>query len=149
MVSPISIIIAERSTTFTATLVISGIVVVLGILILLIFLMFLFGVIVPKLDKGSKQRAEKKAAKKAAKASDKSIGADKMIKQTVPVQSTPAPAPAPAVEAGISGEVVAAIAAAVTAYEGKGVVIRSIKKKNVGSRNPWAAAAVADNTRPF
>ena len=149
VVSPISMIIADKSATFTATLVISGIVVVLGILILLIFVMFLFGVIVPKFDKKSKQRAERKASKKAAKVSDKNNGGNEMVKQTNPVQIIPAPAPAPVVEAGVSGEVVAAIAAAVTAYEGTGVVIRSIKRKNVGSRNPWAQAAIADNTRPF
>ena len=61
----------------------------------------------------------------------------------------PVPAPAPAVEPGISNEVVAAIAAAVVATEGPGTVVRSIKKKNVSGRNPWAAAATADNTRPF
>lgn len=149
MVSPISMIIADKSATFTATLVISGIVVVLGILILLIFIMFLFGVIVPKFDKKGKRRAEKKASKKAVKTIDKNNGGNEMIKQTDPVQIIPAPAPAPVVEAGVSEEIVAVIAAAVTEYEGTGVVIRSIKRKNVGSRNPWAQAAIADNTRPF
>ncbi|MCH5321031.1 MAG: OadG family protein [Eubacterium sp.] len=146
MVSPISMMIADTSATFTATLVISGIVVVLGILILLIFVMLLFGVIVPKIEQLGKKRADKKAAKKAAKA-----GNNNETVKPAPVQSfgKPAPTPAPVVEQGISGEVVAAIAAAVTAYEGKDVVIRSIKKKNVGGRNPWAAAAVNDNTRPF
>lgn len=145
--SPISMIIADTSATFTATLVISGIVVVLGILILLIFVMLLFGVIVPKIEQFGKKRADKKAAKKAAKAGNKNNDTVK----PAPVRSfgKPTPTPAPVVEQGISGEVVAAIAAAVTAYEGKDVVIRSIKKKNVSGRNPWAAAAVNDNTRPF
>lgn len=63
-----------------------------------------------------------------------------------------ASAPAPQVEAGISGEVVAAIAAAVAVSEGKGAVVKSIRRVNVVNvrgRNPWANAAVYDNTRPF
>lgn len=65
------------------------------------------------------------------------------------VENTVAPAPLPVVEQGISGEVVAAITAAIVASEGTGVVVRSIKKKNVAGRNPWAQAANIDNTRPF
>ena len=63
-----------------------------------------------------------------------------------------ASAPAPQVEAGISGEVVAAIAAAVAVSEGEGAVVKSIRRVNVVNvrgRNPWANAAVYDNTRPF
>ena len=75
-------------------------------------------------------------------------------------RACPAPAPkavasnanAPQVEAGISGEVVAAIAAAIAVSEGEGAVVKSIRKVNVVNvkgRNPWANAAVYDNTRPF
>ena len=65
---------------------------------------------------------------------------------------TPASAPAPVVEDGIPQEVVAAISAAVYAMDGGAGVVRSITKKTgspITTRNPWAQAAVADNTRPF
>ena len=110
-------IVADRSATFTSTVVIAGIVIVLGILVLLIFVFKAFGAIV--------HGAETKAA--------------------------PAP-PAPVVESGIPGEVVAVIAAAVAASEGPGAVVQSVRRVRpnpVGVRNPWAAAAVAENTRPF
>jgi hypothetical protein len=61
----------------------------------------------------------------------------------------------PVVEQGISGEVVAAISAAVYEIEGSGAKIasitpvRSTKKNPITGRNPWANAAVIDNTRPF
>lgn len=139
VVSPILMLTADTSVTFTTTVVIAGITIVLGVLLLLILVFYLFGFIVQKLESMSKARAEKKASKAQADA-------------PTPVQA-PAPikpsAPAMKVEQGISGEVVAAIAAAVVASEGPQAVIRSIKKKNVGGRNPWAQAANIDNTKPF
>lgn len=139
MVSPILMLTADTSITFTATVVIAGITIVLGVLLLLILVFYLFGFIVQNIEGISKARAQKKASKAQADA-------------PTPVQA-PAPikpsAPAPKIEQGISGEVVAAIAAAVVASEGPQAVIRSIKKKNVGGRNPWAQAANIDNTKPF
>ena len=87
-------------------------------------------------------------------------GKTKKITKSEHKLPTPAPAPkavasnanAPQVEAGISGEVVAAIAAAIAVSEGEGAVVNSIRKVNVVNvkgRNPWANAAVYDNTRPF
>ena len=73
-------------------------------------------------------------------------------KLPTPAPAKKASAPAPQVEAGISGEVVAAIAAAVAVSEGEGAVVKSIRRVNVVNvrgRNPWANAAVYDNTRPF
>ena len=68
-------------------------------------------------------------------------------KTTVAVQK---PAAAVAADHGVSEEVVAAITAAIAASEGSSnFVIRSVKRKEAGSRNPWARAAVADNTRAF
>lgn len=159
VVSPILLLTADSSGTFTATVVIAGIVIVVGMLLLLILIFNLFGKFVPVLERMSnavnaKMSAwktgikAKRAAKKAAKK-----GESPEIAEPAPVLSTPpipaTPAPAPIVEQGISDEVVAAIAAAVAATEGSGAVVRSIKKKNVGGRNPWSAAATADNTRPF
>lgn len=159
VVSPILMLTADNSTTFTATVVIAGIVIVVGMLLLLILIFNLFGKFVPVLERVSNSvnakmsawRAEvkeKRVSKKAAKKGESTESAE-----PAPVLSTPPipakPAPAPVVEQGISDEVVAAIAAAVAATQGSGAVVRSIKKKNVGGRNPWSAAATADNTRPF
>lgn len=166
VVSSISMLItADRSALFTTTLVISGITVVVGVLLLLIFIFKLFGKIVPKIEVRSKkreaaraarkaERKKKRAAKKAAKmAAKQGVAPDEITQTDAPKIQTPVPvAPAPAVpyvEPGISGEVVAAIAAAVAVTEGGNAVIRSVKRKNVGGRNPWAHAANIDNTRPF
>lgn len=152
VVSPI-LLLTREETMFTATVVIAGISIVLGVLFLLILIFDLFGKIVPMIEKLSKSREQKKTEKKAKKQAEK-IGAKASkteVKPTpppVPLKA-PTPAPAPAVQQGISQEVVAAITAAVAATEGNGAVIRSIKKKNVGGRNPWSAAATIDNTRPF
>ena len=59
-----------------------------------------------------------------------------------------APAPAPAVQAGIPGEVVAAISAAVTAASDTPVAVRSITKAPA-RRNGWALAGVYSYTEPF
>lgn len=124
--------------TYTITVVVAGVLIVVGMLILLIFIFKAFGAIVSATEKSAKKRKEKK---------------NETSKAEAPVV-TPAPAsvaaPAPVVENGISGEVVAAISAAIAVSEGGNpVVIRSIRKKSVSGRNPWASAAVADNTRPF
>ncbi|MCM1113912.1 MAG: OadG family protein [Clostridium sp.] len=155
MVSPILMLIADTSVTFTATVVIAGITIVVGVLLLLILVFQIFGIIAPKIEKSTKAREEKRAAKKAAKKAaklamkknEKADAADNGV--SAKAVSTPSPSPAPVVEQGISGEVVAAITAAIVASEGTGVTVRSIKKKKVSGRNPWAQAANIDNTRPF
>ena len=144
-----------------ATVVIAGICIVLGVLIVLIFVFNGFGKLVSSMEASAKKRAAKKAAKKAAKEAakeaSKEAGKEVKITQVIapnimaapPVAKAPV-APAPVVEEGISGEVVAAITAAIAAQEGNNqFVIRSVQKKDVGSRNPWARAAVTDNTRAF
>lgn len=156
--SPILMLTADTSGVFTATVVIAGISIVVGVLILLIFIFNIFGKLVPIIERKSNAAAERAAARKAArkarraakKAAKKGEAPEKSnppaVQNSVPV---PKASPAPIVEQGISGEVVAAIAAAVSATEGSGAVVRSIKKKKVSGRNPWSAAATADNTRPF
>lgn len=150
--SPILLMTPDTHATFTSTVVIAGITIVIGVLLLLIFVFDLFGKIVPKIEKRTVAREQAKAEKKAAKKNkanaskaEKAVSAPKNT--AMPVM--PKSAPAPIVEPGISGEVVAAIAAAIAMTEGAGAVVRSIKKKNVGSRNPWAQAAKIENTRPF
>lgn len=73
--------------------------------------------------------------------------------------STPTPAPtvsavpaAPAVTDGVPDEVVAVIAAAVAAMSSEGTqyTIRRIRPAAAhGTRPVWAAAGIAENTRPF
>lgn len=73
---------------------------------------------------------------------------------------TPPPAPSKAAPAaqGISGEIVAAISAAVYMMEGENAVVTSIApaapvraqvQNPITRRNPWAFAAITENTRPF
>lgn len=157
--SPILLLTADRSPVFTATVVISGILIVVGVLFLLIGVFNLFGKIVPMIEKRTRAREEKSKARKAERAAkrlEKKAARNGnaalepvMSKTSEQVMLKSAPKPAPVVEQGISGEVVAAITAAIVATEGQGAVIRSIKKKNVGGRNPWSQAATIDNTRPF
>lgn len=161
---PILLLTADNSSTFTATVVISGILIVVGVLLLLIGVFALFGKIVPIIEKKTKVMEEKAAARKAARKARRAAkkaarealknGNTESIDNNLSVAPTevlqkPASQPIPIVEQGISGEVVAAITAAVVATEGQSAVIRSIKKKNVGGRNPWSHAATIDNTRPF
>lgn len=125
-----------------ATVVLAGVGIVLGVLIVLIFVFNAFGNIVSKLEKSSKEKRQKRNAAKAAE----------NVKEVQAVKAAPAAKETlqPVLEQGISSEVVAAITAAITASEGSNqFVIRSVKRKDVGSRNPWARAAVRDNTRSF
>lgn len=118
----------------TATVVISGIVIVMLVLVVLIFIFKGFGAIMSKTGKSSKTK------NKSAKA------------PTAPAKkpaASPAKASAPAAS-GIDPAVVAAISAAVSAYEGGApFTVRAIRVKKPAGRNPWAAAAAAENARPF
>ena len=139
--SPILLdLVADRSATFTATVIIAGAGIVFLMLVLLIIIFYLFGKVVSSAEaKGTKKGKTNKITKSEQKL-------------PTPAPAKKASAPAPQVEAGISGEVVAAIAAAVAVSEGEGAVVKSIRRVNVVNvrgRNPWANAAVYDNTRPF
>ena len=157
VVSPILMLTADTSAVFTSTVVIAGISIVVGVLLLLILIFNVFGKLVPIIERKSRtaeeRAAARKAARKARRAAKKAAKKGETVEESSPAAEVsapiPMPAPAPIVEQGISGEVVAAIAAAVAATEGSGAVVRSIKKKKVSGRNPWSAAATADNTRPF
>lgn len=141
--SPILMLTPDRSAMFTSTVVIAGISIVLGVLLLLILVFYLFGFVVSTAEKRAKDKAKKKNSKTTS-----SNGGPTVTPAPATV-SVPVKAPEPVIEQGISGEVVAAIAAAVAISEGPQAVVRSIKKVNVGGRNPWAQAANVDNTRPF
>ena len=137
-------VVPDRSLAFTLTVVIGGIGIVLGTLMVLILVFFAFGKIMSVLQ----ARAKKKEAKKIQSEMQANLS---KVSAAAPTP-TPASAPAPVVEDGIPQEVVAAISAAVYAMDGGAGVVRSITKKTgspITTRNPWAQAAVADNTRPF
>lgn len=121
-----------------ATVVVAGFSIVFGVLLALILIFSVFGKVVSK----SVEAGKKKKSKKEAASAPTIAPAPASVART---------APAPVIEDGVSGEVVAAITAAIVASEGadKPFVIRSIRKKSVSGRNPWASAAVADNTKPF
>ncbi|MDE6413370.1 MAG: OadG family protein, partial [Eubacterium sp.] len=146
-------LIADVDWTEVATVVIAGVGIVLAVLIVLIAVFSGFGKLVIKMEAFSKKMAEKKAARKAKRAAKKAAKNGEVVSEVAEkapvIKAAPAPvvkaAPQPVVEQGISGEVVAAITAAITASEGSNqFVIRSVKRKDVGSRNPWARAAVND-----
>ena len=139
MLTLVTSAVPDRSLGFTLTVVIAGIGIVLFTLFLLVLVFYAFGTIVSKTQAKAKNKAEKKNQ------------LPQPAVQTAPkAQVSVAPAPAPAVEQGISGEVVAAISAAVYSMDGGATVIKSITRKNpISARNPWAQSAVIDNTRPF
>lgn len=131
--------------TQVATVVIAGVGIVLAVLIIFVFIFKAFGRFGSALTKNKKQTAVKPKTEKKKEAFSPAPAA-----AVSNIPASPVNPAAPAVQQGISGEIIAAIAAAVTAYEGgKPVSIRAIKVKNVSGRNPWAAAAMADNARPF
>lgn len=115
--------------------ILTGLVVVFSVLILLTFIFYLFG----------------KVAGRGQKAAGKSAGPAPAPQKVA--ASAPAPraaAPAPVIEDGISDEVVAVIAAAVASMSegGRKYSLRSVSRVR-GQRPVWAAAGLAENTRPF
>lgn len=132
----------SRDISFTITVIVAGLGIVLSTLALLIVVFYVFGAIVSK----SQNAAKKKTALKQ----EKDMKAD-LAKIEAKPASAPAPVKAPAVQDGISEEVVAAISAAVYCMDGAGATVRSISRKEspIKARNPWAQAAIMDNTRPF
>lgn len=137
-------VVPDRSLGFTITVIVAGLGIVLGTLAVLIVVFYAFGAIMSK----SQAIKDKKAAKKQEEKMKAEANALAETKVGPPI--APTPAPAPVVEEGISGEVVAAISAAVYCMEGSGATICSIKRKSpITARNPWAQASVIDNTRPF
>lgn len=115
--------------------VITGILLVFAVLILLYLIISFEGVIFTAIDN------RKDAARKA-----KADSAPAPAPKAPPVAKAQ---PAPKVQAGIPGEVIAAIAAAVACMEGgKKFAIRSVKRAKKG-RNAWSSAGVMSNTEPF
>lgn len=122
----------EQGWPLIIAVTITGMVVVFIGLILLILAMVIMGAIM-KAVSGKKKKEEPKLA-------------------PAPQQKPAAPvSPAPVVEAGIPGETVAAISAAVTMMteDSAPVAIKSIRKAAPSSRSVWNLAGITENTRPF
>lgn len=113
--------------------VLIGLVVVFSVLILLTFIFFLFGKVVGRGKTPKKPSAPVKKAEPA-----------------VQPAAVPRAVPVPVVEDGISEEVVAVIAAAVSAMAGPAAsyTLRRVQRSRA-DRPVWAAAGLAENTRPF
>lgn len=111
--------------------VLIGVVVVFGVLLVLTFVFWLFGVVA---GAGSRKPAAPKSAPAAQ-----------------PVKAA-APVAAPVVEDGIPDEVVAVIAAAVASMS-DGTTHYAVRRvsaaRSQGLRPVWAATGIADNTQPF
>ncbi len=125
--------LAEKGIA-SAKVVLTGFVVVFAVLILLIFIIKIYGGIVTKAQQSGNKKKKVVEKQKAA-----------------PVSVTPVKAaPAPVAQDGVSEEVVAVISAAVATMYGspEKARIKSIKKSS-GGRSAWANAGLLDNTRPF
>lgn len=72
-------------------------------------------------------------------------------KNKVEQQAAPVAEPAAAAPAGIPGEVIAAISAAVACMFGEGARVRSVRRSggSAGLRSSWSTASLLENTRPF
>lgn len=125
--------------TISASMLLTGFVIVFAVLFFLIFLIWLMGKIVT----GAQNKAAARKSAKAAKVAQKNA-------ESKPEQPV---APKPVAKAlkpdGVSDEIVAVISAAVYSMYGstEKVKIKSIKKSR--SRSAWANAGVLNNTRPF
>lgn len=121
----------QNEVLLSLTVLLTGLVVVFAMLIFLTIVIKIYGSVIYNT---TKKRMESNKPK-------------------VEAAPTPAPAPVPApieVEEGISGEVVAAIAAAVyMTYGVSASRIRSVKRAAANPRSLWGEAGRLENTRPF
>ena len=122
-----------------ATVVITSVALVFGMLVALCLIITLEGKIFDAMN-------AKKNPPKAPKAASAPKAAAPAPKAEAPVQAA-----APA--GGIPGEIIAAIAAAVASLEGEGAVIRGIRRIAAPAaqsrRGAWGDAGVREHTTPF
>lgn len=122
-----------------ATVVITSVSLVFGMLVALCLIITLEGKIFDTMN-------AKKNPPKAPKAASAPKAAAPAPKAEAPVQAA-----APA--GGIPGEIIAAIAAAVASLEGEGAVIRGIRRIAAPAaksrRGAWGDAGVREHTTPF
>lgn len=122
-----------------ATVVITSVSLVFGMLVALCLIITLEGKIFDAMN-------AKKNPPKAPKAAS-------APKAAAPVPKAEAPVQAAAPAGGIPGEIIAAIAAAVASLEGEGAVIRGIRRIAAPAaksrRGAWGDAGVREHTTPF
>ena len=128
-----------------ATVVLTSITLVFGMLVALCLIITLEGKIFAAFN------AKKAAKNQPPKKDSAAPAAPKAAQNVAKAAAAPAPA-APAADGSIPGEIVAAIAAAVASL-GEGLTIRGIRrvsKNQAGSRRGvWGDAGVSQNTTPF
>ena len=136
--NPAMLLAAGGLTGFDGSLVSTSLVLVFGLLVVLCLIIMLEGKLFDSLNKKRLDAARAEL--------------DRSVSAAAPAARKAAPAPAPAVEAGIPGEVVAAIAAAVCCLEGGSVTVRSVRRlpqPGASRRGAWGQAGVVQNTQPF
>ena len=123
----------DNPAVLSLTILVTGLIVVFLVLIVLTAIIKGYGTAIFNIaNKGEKTKEEPAAA----------------AHPSAPV--APAAQAVPHVEAGIPGEVVAAIAAAVYSLDGmSGSAIHSIRRARKTSRSAWGMAGIMENTRPF
>ena len=127
--------------TISASMLLTGFAIVFGVLLLLIFIIWLYGTVVSNAQNKAAERKTKKELERQKEA----LKAQKS--QQKPAKTAPK-MPAAKTD-GISEETVAVISAAVYSMYGskQKVKIKSIKRRRVQSE--WARAAVLDYNKPF
>ncbi len=128
--------VSGNLSEYAGKVTISGLLIVFAMLVLLVALIWVFGVIMS--GSVNKNKTDKPVPKK-----EKPVKVENKKKADA-VESA-------VVAASDEDEIIAAISAAVAMmYEGTGVkpVIRSIRPA-FASRSAWKAAGIANNTRPF
>ena len=141
-------LIPDTSPTFTTTVVVAGFLVVLLILTILIIVFSLFSKTMSK----TQNKKGKKKVEKAIMTEDLKVVSPFTATNSAPAAPVAANASSPQLQQGVSEEIVAAISAAVYMLEGENAVVTSIKpmrKNPINTRNPWAMAAITQNTKPF
>lgn len=125
---------------YDVVVMVTGIVLVFLILVLLMLIIMLEGKIFDGLNASKKAKAERKA--------QESVKAAPAVQAAKPA-AAPVQEPAPVVEQGISGEIVAAIAAAIAAISGGKYTLRAVRRAGADARGSWGRAGVNDVTSPF
>ncbi len=143
----ISKLLAVAATTVSGkpepsvgVVVATGLILVFGVLVLLYLLITLEGIIFSSLD-------QKKKGKNAPKKDASAKKEPAPVSASAPMRATPK---APVVEAGISGDIIAVISAALACMEGgAGYTLRSVKRAKASGRSAWGQAGVSAYTEPF
>lgn len=123
--------------TLSASMLLTGFVIVFAVLFFLIFIIWFYGKIVTAGINSAEKRREKKKAAETKKQQEVKAPTVEPVATVKPVTN------------GVTDEVVAVISAAVYSMYGSTdkVKIKSIKKAS--GRSAWANAGVLNNTRPF